>query len=54
MSSELSKPVVIAKPADGDVKRETTPVMARGMSNEECVAAARMTMWRLPNGGRSR
>jgi hypothetical protein len=27
--------------------------MARGMSNEECVAAARMTMWRL-DGGRSR
>ncbi|MFN0248743.1 MAG: hypothetical protein ACKV2T_17775 [Kofleriaceae bacterium] len=26
---------------------------ARGMSNEECVAAARMTVWRL-GGGRSR
>jgi hypothetical protein len=28
--------------------------MARGMSNGEVVAAARMTMWRLPSGGRSR
>lgn len=56
MSAELSTPSVVAPKSDSGKTREKEPVsMARGMSQEECIAAARMTMWRAPaSGGRSR
>jgi hypothetical protein len=49
----MARSSVASDPSGGS----TSPVAAsvstsRGMSNEECVAAARMTMWRL--GGHSR